>query len=271
MGCVGVKIITLFNSSLPISWFFLEPSQYVNMNLFYTVCRTGSYLWYHAFSDLHATARLRSGENGRSFIWISIITIINFLASVIDSSSDQSVLLRSRTSQLASKRSRACPTGTSLLQIQKKHWLFLHLHERSHSKSAEWHLQKSAFLFRAWTGQTRWYLILNFLFLNLTVMSGTPFLAFCLLCLLSVCSACYISNCPVGGKRALPDFPLRQVAIYFIHVLFYILYLSWRKWLLHVYFSSQHVGNSSHLKNCCYFIEYLLSNTLYPIAWSQVF
>ncbi|KAL2100303.1 hypothetical protein ACEWY4_004697 [Coilia grayii] len=38
-------------------------------------------------------------------------------------------------------------------------------------------------------------------------MSGAPGLAFCLLCLLSVCTACYISNCPIGGKRALPDLP----------------------------------------------------------------
>ncbi|KAA0716224.1 Isotocin-neurophysin IT 2 [Triplophysa tibetana] len=30
------------------------------------------------------------------------------------------------------------------------------------------------------------------------------------LCVLSVCSACYISNCPIGGKRALQDFPARQ-------------------------------------------------------------
>ncbi|KAL7838383.1 hypothetical protein AOLI_G00267870 [Acnodon oligacanthus] len=28
-------------------------------------------------------------------------------------------------------------------------------------------------------------------------MSRTPFSAFCFLCLLSVCSACYISNCPI--------------------------------------------------------------------------
>ncbi|XP_076868090.1 oxytocin-neurophysin 1 [Brachyhypopomus gauderio] len=41
-------------------------------------------------------------------------------------------------------------------------------------------------------------------------MSGTPFSAFCLLCLLSVCIACYISNCPVGGKRSVQDMPFRQ-------------------------------------------------------------
>ncbi|XP_076139258.1 oxytocin-neurophysin 1 [Alosa pseudoharengus] len=38
-------------------------------------------------------------------------------------------------------------------------------------------------------------------------MSGAPGLVFCLLCLLSVCTACYISNCPIGGKRALQDLP----------------------------------------------------------------
>ncbi|XP_072529614.1 oxytocin-neurophysin 1 [Salminus brasiliensis] len=41
-------------------------------------------------------------------------------------------------------------------------------------------------------------------------MSGMLFSAICLLCLLSVCSACYISNCPVGGKRAVQDFSPRQ-------------------------------------------------------------
>ncbi|XP_030633018.1 isotocin-neurophysin IT 1-like [Chanos chanos] len=40
-------------------------------------------------------------------------------------------------------------------------------------------------------------------------MSGTA-LYISLLCLLSVCSACYISNCPVGGKRSLIDIPLRK-------------------------------------------------------------
>nr|UVB64112.1 isotocin [Hippocampus erectus] len=28
--------------------------------------------------------------------------------------------------------------------------------------------------------------------------------------LLSVCSACYISNCPIGGKRSIMDAPLRK-------------------------------------------------------------
>ncbi|KAK2901948.1 oxytocin-neurophysin 1 [Channa argus] len=32
----------------------------------------------------------------------------------------------------------------------------------------------------------------------------------CLLFLLSVCSACYISNCPIGGKRSIMDAPLRK-------------------------------------------------------------
>ncbi|XP_063067212.1 oxytocin-neurophysin 1-like [Engraulis encrasicolus] len=32
----------------------------------------------------------------------------------------------------------------------------------------------------------------------------------CLLGLLSVCSACYIQNCPRGGKRSFPDQPPRQ-------------------------------------------------------------
>uniref|UniRef100_A0A3B5LDD1 Uncharacterized protein n=1 Tax=Xiphophorus couchianus TaxID=32473 RepID=A0A3B5LDD1_9TELE len=31
-----------------------------------------------------------------------------------------------------------------------------------------------------------------------------------LLFLLSVCSACYISNCPIGGKRSIMDAPLRK-------------------------------------------------------------
>ncbi|XP_067250303.1 isotocin-neurophysin IT 2-like isoform X2 [Chanodichthys erythropterus] len=31
-----------------------------------------------------------------------------------------------------------------------------------------------------------------------------------LLCLLYVCSACYISNCPIGGKRSLSDAPSRK-------------------------------------------------------------
>ncbi|XP_066567882.1 oxytocin-neurophysin 1 [Amia ocellicauda] len=40
-------------------------------------------------------------------------------------------------------------------------------------------------------------------------MSGTA-VSVCLLCLLSICTACYISNCPIGGKRALLDQPARQ-------------------------------------------------------------
>ncbi|XP_060788699.1 isotocin-neurophysin IT 2-like [Neoarius graeffei] len=32
-----------------------------------------------------------------------------------------------------------------------------------------------------------------------------------LLCFLSVCSACYISNCPIGGKRSLIDVPARKL------------------------------------------------------------
>ncbi|XP_061880201.1 isotocin-neurophysin IT 1-like [Entelurus aequoreus] len=32
----------------------------------------------------------------------------------------------------------------------------------------------------------------------------------CLFFLLSVCSACYISNCPIGGKRSIMDAPLRK-------------------------------------------------------------
>ncbi|XP_062854343.1 isotocin-neurophysin IT 2-like [Trichomycterus rosablanca] len=39
-------------------------------------------------------------------------------------------------------------------------------------------------------------------------MSGTAL--YVSLCLLSVCSACYISNCPIGGKRSLMDAPLRK-------------------------------------------------------------
>ncbi|XP_051981719.1 oxytocin-neurophysin 1 [Xyrauchen texanus] len=41
-------------------------------------------------------------------------------------------------------------------------------------------------------------------------MSGSMFSVFSLLYLLSVCSACYISNCPIGGKRAIQDSPSRQ-------------------------------------------------------------
>ncbi|KAM6965036.1 vasopressin-neurophysin 2-copeptin [Aplochiton taeniatus] len=32
----------------------------------------------------------------------------------------------------------------------------------------------------------------------------------CLLFLFSVCSACYISNCPIGGKRSIMDAPQRK-------------------------------------------------------------
>ncbi|XP_054629145.1 isotocin-neurophysin IT 1-like [Dunckerocampus dactyliophorus] len=32
----------------------------------------------------------------------------------------------------------------------------------------------------------------------------------CLFFLLSVCSGCYISNCPIGGKRSIMDAPLRK-------------------------------------------------------------
>ncbi|KAM8865827.1 isotocin-neurophysin IT 1-like isoform 1-T2 [Synchiropus picturatus] len=40
-------------------------------------------------------------------------------------------------------------------------------------------------------------------------MTGaTVFVA--LLSLLSLCSACYISNCPIGGKRSIMDAPLRK-------------------------------------------------------------
>ncbi|XP_051546211.1 oxytocin-neurophysin 1 [Myxocyprinus asiaticus] len=41
-------------------------------------------------------------------------------------------------------------------------------------------------------------------------MSGSVFSVFSLLYLLSVCSACYISNCPIGGKRAIQDSPSRK-------------------------------------------------------------
>lgn len=33
-----------------------------------------------------------------------------------------------------------------------------------------------------------------------------------LLFLLSACSACYISNCPIGGKRSIMDAPQRKVS-----------------------------------------------------------
>uniref|UniRef100_A0A3Q4BFT1 Uncharacterized protein n=1 Tax=Mola mola TaxID=94237 RepID=A0A3Q4BFT1_MOLML len=38
----------------------------------------------------------------------------------------------------------------------------------------------------------------------------TAAVSVCLLFLLSVCSACYISNCPIGGKRAIMDAPQRK-------------------------------------------------------------
>uniref|UniRef100_A0A8C6UVC1 Oxytocin n=1 Tax=Neogobius melanostomus TaxID=47308 RepID=A0A8C6UVC1_9GOBI len=41
-------------------------------------------------------------------------------------------------------------------------------------------------------------------------MSGVPVTAACLFFLLSLCSACYISNCPIGGKRSVIDGPLRK-------------------------------------------------------------
>ncbi|XP_064164049.1 oxytocin-neurophysin 1 isoform X3 [Anguilla rostrata] len=40
-------------------------------------------------------------------------------------------------------------------------------------------------------------------------MSGAA-VSMCLLSLLSVCSACYISNCPIGGKRSLEEYPSRK-------------------------------------------------------------
>ena len=39
-----------------------------------------------------------------------------------------------------------------------------------------------------------------------------PSLACCLLGLLALTSACYITNCPVGGKRAVLDFDVREVS-----------------------------------------------------------
>ncbi|KAM6985136.1 oxytocin-neurophysin 1 [Aplochiton taeniatus] len=44
---------------------------------------------------------------------------------------------------------------------------------------------------------------------SIHVVSGAPVSALYLLTLLSVCTACYISNCPIGGKRSL-DFPSRK-------------------------------------------------------------
>ncbi|EHH19870.1 Oxytocin-neurophysin 1 [Macaca mulatta] len=41
-------------------------------------------------------------------------------------------------------------------------------------------------------------------------MAG-PSLACCLLGLLALTSACYIQNCPLGGKRAAPDLDVRKV------------------------------------------------------------
>uniref|UniRef100_A0A8C7DVV2 Oxytocin n=1 Tax=Oncorhynchus kisutch TaxID=8019 RepID=A0A8C7DVV2_ONCKI len=41
-------------------------------------------------------------------------------------------------------------------------------------------------------------------------MSVAPVSALCLLFLLSVCTACYISNCPIGGKRSALDVPSRK-------------------------------------------------------------
>ncbi|NWX10530.1 NEUM protein, partial [Caloenas nicobarica] len=35
-------------------------------------------------------------------------------------------------------------------------------------------------------------------------------LALCLLGLLALSSACYIQNCPIGGKRAVPDMDIRK-------------------------------------------------------------
>uniref|UniRef100_UPI00398F09E3 oxytocin-neurophysin 1-like n=1 Tax=Pristiophorus japonicus TaxID=55135 RepID=UPI00398F09E3 len=35
-------------------------------------------------------------------------------------------------------------------------------------------------------------------------------LALCLLCLISILSACYITNCPLGGKRSIMDMEIRQ-------------------------------------------------------------
>lgn len=42
---------------------------------------------------------------------------------------------------------------------------------------------------------------------------GYPSLACCLLCLVSLTSACYIQNCPLGGKRAVLDVDIRKVSL----------------------------------------------------------
>ena len=44
-----------------------------------------------------------------------------------------------------------------------------------------------------------------------TEMTGAA-VSVSLLFLLSACSACYISNCPIGGKRSLMDAPQRKVS-----------------------------------------------------------
>ena len=43
-------------------------------------------------------------------------------------------------------------------------------------------------------------------------MAGSG-LACCLLGLLALTSACYIQNCPLGGKRAALDLDVRQVSL----------------------------------------------------------
>lgn len=40
-----------------------------------------------------------------------------------------------------------------------------------------------------------------------------PSLACCLLGLLALTSACYIQNCPLGGKRAVLDLDMRKVSL----------------------------------------------------------
>ncbi|KAI4894670.1 hypothetical protein NFI96_015588 [Prochilodus magdalenae] len=50
-------------------------------------------------------------------------------------------------------------------------------------------------------------------------MSGNT-LYVSLLCLLSLTSACYISNCPIGGKRSLIDAPSRKCVSLFSVMLF---------------------------------------------------